>query len=179
MRKKLLVPVLAVVTAFLFASCVDTEQVVDDIRHTVARTIQGGIAAEIGNTYATQWFDFTVGHIKKIDSYAAKRPSNGYMLIDVMITKRNTFYDTKPVPIGIFDFYMDSSVFEEHIYPIDPLSDTMMPREFDLFYNETVTFHMIYEVPSDVPDLTLTFTEWDETDRKGASFNISVNLNDL
>jgi len=179
MHKRLLVVIIAVVTAFLFSACTDNAQVMDNFRHMVARTIQGEIEAEIGNTYTTQWFDFTVEHIKRIDGYANQVPQNGYMLINVLITKRGTFYDTSPVPVGIFDFYMNSSAFEERIYPINPLSDYMMPREFNLFYNETVTFHMIYEVPKDVPDLTLVHTEWDETDRKGASFSISINLNEL
>jgi len=179
MRRKGLVILIAVTTAFLFVACTDTPHVADDIKKTVARAIQGEIEIETGETRSALWFDFTVGHIKRVDQYAGHLPAGSHMLIDVFITQTGTFDDTEPIPMGTFDFYMDSSIFEEHIYPLDPFDDTMMPREFDLAFGETVSHRMVYEIPDNVPDLKLMYTEWDENDRQRATFSIYINLDEL
>ena len=175
MRRKLFVITIAFIVVFLFVACDSASQLSDNISQTVARTTQGEIEVSAGKPNSTQWFDFTIEHVKKTASYAGYSPADGYMLIDVLITQKGTFDDTEPVPMGTFDFYMDSSIFEESIYPIPPIDDTMMPGEFDLVYGETAVYHMVYEIPSDIPDLKLMFTEWDEGGREGATFVMVIN----
>jgi hypothetical protein len=74
--------------------------------------------------------------------------------------------------MGTFDFYLNSPLFDEYIYPIDPIDDSMMPLEFDLAKNQSVEYHMIYEIPAAVPDFQLMYTEIDETDKEGVTFTI-------
>ena len=174
MKKKYLAVTIVIAIVLALTSC--GTKAADEIKHTIAQMIQGNISGEIGKTYATQWFEFTVESIKSVDSYAGYTPNEGYALVDVLITEKGTFDDDRPTPMGTFDFYMDSDTFSDYLFPLDPIDSTMMPEEFDLEYGEVVTYHMVYEVPEDVSDLKLMYTEIDEADEEGATFSINVVL---
>ncbi|MDR1159752.1 MAG: hypothetical protein LBK69_03900, partial [Syntrophomonadaceae bacterium] len=90
------------------------------------------------------------------------------------IKEKGTFEE--PVFMGTFDFYMDSSSFEEYVYPIDPINDSMMPLEFMLAKDQTVEYHMIYEIPGSTTDLQLMYTELDENEQDGATFTVRLHL---
>jgi len=179
MHKKLLAIVITVTIVFIFTACGDASLVKDSIKHTVAQSIKGSIYVEARKTHRTEWFQFTIESIERIDHYAGYSPAEGCQFIDVLITQKGIFNDSEPIPMGTFDFYMDSSIFEECIYPIKPFDDAMMPEEFDLAYDQTVVYHMIYEIPVIVPDLRLMYTEWFKDNREGATFIVDINLNEL
>ena len=177
MYKKFMAMALTVAMAFVLTSCGDTAtKVKEEIKQTIAQAISGNVKGEVGKSYSTQWFEFTVESIMAVDSYAGYVPQEGNILVDVFITEKGTFDDAEPSPMGTFDFYMDSDTFYDYVYPLDPLDSTMMPEEFDLAYGETVTYHMVYEVPAGLNDLKLMYTEIDERDTEGATFTINVNL---
>ena len=175
MRKKILSVALIAVLLMGFTACGGgSTSIVDDVKRQVATMIKGNIKGETGKTYGTQWFEFTIDSIKAVDSYSGYSAEKGYRLIDVLVTEKCTF--DQAIPMGTFDFYMDSKDFEDYIYPINPLDDTMMPEEFDLAPGETVSYHMVYEIPEHAPDLKLIYTEWDEEEKEGATFTIDVKL---
>jgi len=186
MRKKLLsVVVMLMVATFALAGCGSNsgttgssennnpvQQVTDTVKDVAAQILDGQVTGEVGKTYRTQWFDFTVISIDKVDSYAGHSAPEGYQLYDVLITETGTF--STPSPMGTFDFYMDDPSFPDYIFPIDALDDNMMPDEFPLAKNETVEYHMIYEIPTNVTNLVLMYTEIDETDAEGTTFSIPI-----
>jgi len=122
----------------------------------------------------TEWFDFTVHSIKKVDSYAGHVPGAGYALYDVRITERNTFGSA--IAMGTRDFYMDDPGFEEYIWPMAPLDATMMPEEFSLEPGKTARYHMVFEAPSDAAALVLLYTELNEDGAQGATFEVPVEM---
>ena len=56
---------------------------------------------------------------------------------------------------------------------MSPLDDTMMPDDFELAKDETVEYHMLYEVP-DIDGLMLMYTEIDEAENYGVTFTIHI-----
>jgi len=146
--------------------------IVDNVVNTAAQMISGDVTGTVGKVYATEWFEFTIHSIDQVDSYAGYEPGEGYILYDVVISEKNIFESS--IPMGTFDFYMDDSSFIEYIWAIDPLDDTMMPLEFELMPEESVLYHMIYEIPDDVTDLVLAYTEIDEEDNEGRTFTINI-----
>jgi len=148
------------------------EALVNEVINTATQWLSGDVTGEVGKTYATDWFEFTIHSIEEVGAYAGYSPVDGCTLYDVVITETNIF-DTA-IPMGTFDFYMDDASFEEYIWPIDPLDDTMMPEAFDLAPGETVRYHMVYEIPSDVTGLMLMYTEVDEEDNEGRTFTIHI-----
>ena len=182
MNKKILVVFMAVMMCFALVSCGGADngikdvgtKVIDDIKHSVAKMIQGNINGEVGKVYATQWFQFVIESIEAVDSYAGYAPEDGYILVDVFISEKGTFADEESSPMGTFDFYMDSDTFSDYIYPLDPFDGTMMPLEFDLARDEIVSYHMVYEIPEGVTDLKLMYTEVNVESSKGATFVIKI-----
>jgi len=149
-------------------------QVADNVRLSAARMLQGNVSGEVGATYGTRWFEFTIESIKEIDDAFGYTAPDGYILIDVVVTETGTF--DEPIIMGTFDFYMDSDTFLEYEWPIDPLDDSMMPLEFYLAKDETVTYRMVFEVPASLDDLKLMYTEIDENMSIYATFVIDVNI---
>jgi hypothetical protein len=139
---------------------------------SVVEMLSGDVTGEVGKTYATQWFEFTVQSISEVSEYAGYTPEDGYTLYDVLITETGTFDEASPM--GTFDFYMDASSFEDYIYPLDPMNGEMMPLEFDLEPDQTVEYHMVYEVPSGASGVNLMYTEVDAEENEGVTFNIPI-----
>jgi len=133
------------------------------------------INCEIGNTYSTEWFEFTIESIESVEFYDWYTPEEGNILIDVLITVKGTF-ESRPVPLGTFDFYMDSETFADYLWPLDPFDSTMMPLEFNLPFGEEAAFHMIYEAPSGISDLTLIYKEIAEDGTEYKTFRFTVDI---
>lgn len=136
----------------------------------VGKLLSGDVTGKVGETYRTEWFDFSISSINQVDSYAGYSPAEGFTLYDVAITEISTFDD--PIPMGTFDFFIDADVFDEYIYPIEALNNSMMPETFTLTKGESAEYHMVYEVPKGTQGLKLMYIEIDEEENQGATFTI-------
>ncbi|MDR2131799.1 MAG: hypothetical protein LBP30_00445 [Clostridiales Family XIII bacterium] len=173
MRQKLFAVLIS--SALLIAAlsgCGSVKDVARNAAESVVELLSGEVTGEIGQTYSTKWFEFTVQSIDEVSEYEGYSPAEGSVLYDVLITEKGTFEE--PSPMGTFDFYMDAPSFPDYVYPIDPLNEDMMPLEFDLAKDQTVEYHMVYEIPADVSGLNLMYTEVDEDDNEGVTFNIPI-----
>jgi len=138
----------------------------------ISENISGDVVAETGDTCTTKWFEFTVHSIEKTDAYFDYAAKEGYQPYKVMISLKSIW--NEPIPMGIFDFYMDAPDLQEYIWAISPLDDTMMPEEYDLLPRETAQFVMIFEVPTNTAGLALFYTENFEDGNDGATFSIPI-----
>jgi hypothetical protein len=139
----------------------------------LGRLIEGDVTGEIGEDYRTRWFSFNIESIEEVTEYAGYEPPEGSVLMDVVVTETCVFEES--IPMGTFDFYMDAEDFPEYVYPIEePLDDAMMPSEFELIPDETVTYHMLYEIPARHEKLVLKYTELDADDVEYATFTINL-----
>ncbi|MDR2771530.1 MAG: hypothetical protein LBB57_05795 [Clostridiales Family XIII bacterium] len=174
MRKKLFFGSMVVLSlALALSGCGNSvKEVARNAAQSVVEMLSGDVVGEIGKAYGTQWFEFTIKSIGEVSEYAGYAPEEGYTLYDVLVTETGTFDEASPM--GTFDFYMDAPSFSDYIYPLDPLSDEMMPLEFDLDTDETVEYHMIYEIPIDTAGLNLMYTEVDEDENEGITFSIPI-----
>lgn len=174
MFKKFFIPLLAAaILAMPLSGCSGTaDAVAGAVSNAVGQILSGNVVGQVGKAYSTQWFTFTVKSIEKVDSYAGYTPAAGNELYDVLITETGTFEEASPM--GTFDFYMDEDSFEDYIFPMDPLDDTMMPTDFMLDTDETVEYHMVYEVPTGLTGLRLMYTEFDDQDNEGVTFTINI-----
>lgn len=169
-KKPTMLIALAISIMFFVCACGNITQ---SVSNTVAQMLNGTVRGEVGKTYSTQWFEFTVKSIEKVDSYAGYKPEDGYELYSVLLSEKNIFEED--IPMGTFDFYMDEDSFVDYIFPIDPLDDTMMPMEFTLKKGEAVEYRMIYEIPAGTEGLMFCYTEIDVSEEEGVEFIIPVN----
>ena len=170
MKKRILLIGMILVLSMSLLACGSPSGIVDAGRTAATRLISGEMTGQVAKAYKAQWFDFTVKSIEIVDSYAGYSPEAGNVLVDVVLEEIGTF--SEPSPMGTFDFYFDHNTFEEYIFPMDPLDDTMMPLEFDLAKDVVVEYHMVYELPAGLVNLKLMYTEIDEEENEGVTFSI-------
>jgi len=144
----------------------------ESISDFISGNTPGDVTAEPGKTYATKWFEFMVHSIEKADAYMGYAAEEDHQLYKVLLTVKSIW--DEPIPMGLFDFYMDSPDFTEYIWAIPPLDGTMMPEEYNLEPNKTVQYAMIFEVPADTAGLALMYTENYKGGEDGATFAIPV-----
>lgn len=174
--KKQIIAIL-LVTALALCGCAAATEAIDKVTtaagDAIGQLLSGDVTGEVGKVYRTEWFNFTIESVKPVAEYAGHKPADGYVFYDVKVVETNTF--DRAIPMGTFDFFMDQEDFEDYVYPIDPLDDTMMPLEFELAKGEFAEYHMVFEIPAGTEGLILQYIEWDEEDTKGATFTIHVN----
>lgn len=129
--------------------------------------------ANIGKAYSTKWFDFTIKSMKTIDVYGQYKPTTGNQLVDVLVSETGTSKNS--CTMGTFDFYVDATNLEDYIYPLKPLDKAMMPESFVLSNGQSVEYHMIYEIPKDIKNAVLCYTEVDDAGVALDSFAFKVN----
>jgi len=130
------------------------------------------VVIEVGETYQTKWFEFTIDSIEKVDAYAGYEAAEDHELYLVLVTEKNIV--NYEIDMGTFDFCMDDDTWPEWIWGMDPLDDTMMPEHFLLEPNETAQYYMLFEVLEDTPELMLLYTERDEEGNIGTTFKLFV-----
>lgn len=145
----------------------------DAVNEVVGKLLSGDVTGKVGETYRTEWFNFTVHSIDEVASYAGYTAQDGYTLYDVKISETATFENQ--ITMGTFDFFMDADVFEDYAWPLDAWDDSMMPESFELEPGESAEYHMVFEVPEGMQGLKLMYVEIDEADNVGATFTIVVN----
>jgi hypothetical protein len=129
------------------------------------------VSGEVGETFATRWFSFTVLSVETPASYAGYRPAAGRMLVDAVISESCA---EGSLPMGTFDFYLDAPSLPAYVYPLEPFDDTMMPSAFTLTPDTPATWHMVFELPAGVTGLRLTYTEVDADNRTGAVYEVAL-----
>jgi hypothetical protein len=133
---------------------------------------RGTVICEVGREYKTRWFNFTVDSIRRVEKYAGYEPDEDFVLIDVLISEKCTFPGTTVMSTS--DFYVDAEEFDEYMWPIEPIDDTMMPEEFEMKRNDSAQYHMVYEVPEDTSGLRLVYEETDEKGKVYRTFAFDV-----
>jgi hypothetical protein len=176
MRIKTLALLLALAIVFIgLAGCEHTISFKDPAaqrKEDISNLIAGEVAAKTGETYQTKWFEFTVQSIEKVSEHLGYKAKEGHRLYKIPVTLKNTWNGA--IPMGLFDFYMDAPDFDEYIWAIPPLDGSMMPEKFDLQPGETVQYLMIFEVPANAADLSLSYTENYEGGNDGATYSIRI-----
>lgn len=187
--KKLLIVTIALIMAASLAACSGgsatgsssssggtINDAVSGIADSVRSMIQGDVAGQIGTTYSTRWFDFSIDSIEVVDSYAGQSPEAGYIFVDVVVSEKNTWEGKEEIPMSDADFYLEVEGYEGTAYCLDPFDDSMMPNEFYLQPDEECTYHLIWELPDDVENISFIYVEVAEDDSTYATFTIEHSL---
>lgn len=113
----------------------------------------------IGQTYETRWFTCNVESLTTSSSYDGYEAMDGYYLVIAHITEKNVSGNTQP--FGTFDWPVGSDDIStsEYLYPLEAFNDEMMPDSFYLDDGEEVSYDVVIEVPDDLDDPYLIYTE--------------------
>lgn len=121
----------------------------------------------IGSIMHTYFFDFTVNSAYTTTDYNGYTATQeGYQLLVANVTVKNT--STSSITMWDSDFqaqWSASSETEEYSWPITDdgnvptVSDDQFPAEYDLAIDEERTGELVYEVPADEKDFSISTLE--------------------
>ena len=133
------------------------------------------VTITVGRSHSTSWFDFTIESVNPVAEFAGHTAAPGHQLWEVVVTQTGTFR-REAIPMGTFDWYMDDPSFRNFMFAHDPFAGQpeMMPELFMLENRQTETYTMLFEVPGNVTDLTLNYTELAEDGSIGRTFYLSL-----
>lgn len=143
------------------------------------RNNSGRTAGSVGDTMSTQWFDFTVNSVSAYgNEYLGYTTERGLRLLVVNVTIENTFDDVNPmfdddfsISWGGPDGYYDYPVTDA-----ESLSDDILPSEYYMNPGDKVTGDLLFEVPAEETDLTISYVEIDDQDNVYDTFNVSFQV---
>ena len=137
----------------------------------------GNAEGGLGDTMHTYWFDYTVNSAYLCDEFEGYKPSEGYEILVADVTVKNTVSDTITMFDTDFQIQWDDYSDDAYDVPITfyleddvVLNKDMLPGEYDLNKNESITGLLVYEIPTGNKDFSISFLEVFEDYTEGDVF---------
>lgn len=139
----------------------------------------GGTDGDIGRTFSTMFFDYTVESAESPAEYDGYTPADGNRLVVVSVTVKNDFGST--LPMYDTDFRLQwGDADDAYAWAVDAFNDKMMPLEWELEDKKSVTYDMLFEAPADLTEFSLCYleeyTDGDGNDKTGEFFSANFTL---
>lgn len=131
----------------------------------------------IGDTLKNAFFEYTVLSANYVNEYDGYRPTDGNVLLDTVIRVKNVFGET--IPMFNADFQIQwGDGDEDYGYGVEALEGKkdIMPQEYELARAETVTYHVVYEVPEGTSEYSISYLEIYEDNSQGDVFFVYFEL---
>lgn len=140
-----------------------------------------GIVAEdgygegrLGDVMHTYFFDYTVNSAYTCSEFEGYAPQDGNQLLVAEVTVKNT--DNASIEMYDTDFQAQWGGDEEDDYDVpityyvDPVSEEQLPGVYELGINEERTGLLVFEVPEDMKDFSISYMESFSDDSEGDTF---------
>ena len=121
---------------------------------------------DIGRTFSTMFFDYTVVSVESPAAYDGYTAESGNKLLVVRVRVKNDFGSTLPMYDTDFPLFWGNGDYE-YSWAVDAFNGNMMPLEWELADGQEATWDMLFEVPADRMDFSLSYLE-EYTDRYGS-----------
>lgn len=141
----------------------------------------GYYEGRMGDTMETYFFDYTVNSAYVCDEYEGYTPEEGKSLMVADVTVKNTFYESIVMFDSDFQVQWNSDAEEDYDFPItfygNEMSDEQLPEEYELSVNEERTGLLVFEVPDDKKDFSISYLELFDDDSEGDVFFVYFTAN--
>ena len=167
--KKLVACIAMVLTACMMLSACGIGASVNN----VVSAENGGAEGKIGTTFRTVFFDYSVDSVDYPSEYEGYTASEGMQLLDVVVTIKNTFGSTLPMFNDDFQIQWHDLGDGDDDYDFGIIMDdssTVMPYEYSLANGKTCNYHIIYEVPAEATEFSVSFQEFFDDNTMGDVF---------
>lgn len=132
----------------------------------------GGYAeGRIGDTMQTYFFDYTVNSAYLCEEFNGYQPSDGKCLLVAEVTVKNTFNESIEMYDTDFQIQWNSDGADDYDFPItayaEPVSEEQLESTYELGINEEVTGLLVFEVPTERKDFSISYLEQFDTGDEG------------
>ena len=191
--KKIVGVIVATVLACSLAGCGSVESAIQNIASAansgskgsdvVTADDDGYAEGRIGDVMKTYFFNYSVNSAYTCSEYEGYTPSEGNKLLVAEVTIKNT--DRSTVTMYDTDFQVqwgDDDNDDAYDVPItyydNTVSDEQLPEEYDLSVNEERTGLLVFEVPEDSKDYSISYLEQFSNDTEGDVFFVYFTAKD-
>lgn len=138
-------------------------------------TAQGGYGeGRMGDTMKTYFFDYTVNSAYLCDEFNGYLPVEGNRLLVAEVTVKNTFNESIIMYDTDFQVQWNSTGEDDYDFPItfyaDPVSEEQLPAEYELGINKDRTGLLVFEIPEERKDFSISYLELFDDDSEGNVF---------
>ena len=140
----------------------------------------GYAEARIGDVVHSYFMDFSVNSAYTTSDYNGHTAPEGMKVLVVEMTIKNTFNETLPMYDDDFQGQWSASAdTEEFAWPIteaedgsdlDTVADEQLPGTYELAVNESRTGTLVFDVPADEKDFSVSHMELFDDDSEGDTF---------
>ena len=140
----------------------------------------GWAEGRMGDTMHAYWFNYIVNSAYTCGEFAGRAAAEGCKMLVVEITVKNTFTSSVEMYDTDFQAQWGSSGDEDYRLPIttdpetyeelDPISDDHLPGTYQLGVNQERTGLLVYEVPAEHKDFSISYLEAFEEGDEGDTF---------
>ena len=144
------------------------------------RAEDGYAEARVGDLVHSYFMDFTVNSAYTTSDYHGHTAPEGMKVLVVNMTIKNTFNESLPMYDDDFQGqWSASSETDEFAWPIteaedgsdlEVVSEEQLPAEYELAVNETRTGDLVFDVPADEKDFSISHLELFDDDSEGDTF---------
>jgi hypothetical protein len=144
------------------------------------RAEDGYAEARVGDLVHSYFMDFTVNSAYTTSDYHGHTAPEGMKVLVVNMTIKNTFNESLPMYDDDFQGqWSSSSETDEFAWPIteaedgsdlDVVSEDQLPAEYQLGVSESRTGDLVFDVPADEKDFSISHLELFDDDSEGDTF---------
>ena len=182
--------IVATMLAFSLVGCGPVDSAIQNIAGgslgnsgVVTADDDGYAEGRIGDVMKTYFFNYSVNSAYTCNEYEGYAPSEGNKLLVAEVTVKNT--DRSTVTMYDTDFQVqwgDDDNDDAYDAPItyygNTVSDEQLPEEYDLAVNEERTGLLVFEVPEDSKDYSISYLEQFSNDTEGDVFFVFFTAKD-
>lgn len=139
----------------------------------------GGFAeGKIGDKFKTEFFEFDIAEAKFYTKNDNPEIKDDKKIVDVTINIKNTFGEDLPMFNNDFQIQWHNLGAKDEDFAFGillPENKDVMPEEYTLQKNKTVKYHIVYEVPLEAKEFSISYQEYFEKMEKGDVFFVYFN----
>ncbi|MCM1326261.1 MAG: DUF4352 domain-containing protein [Bacteroidales bacterium] len=152
----------------------DTENYEPQVRYPDAEGYAEGYYEDTMHTY---FFEYIVNSAYVCKEYEGYKPQDGNQLLVADVTVKNTGYASLIMYATDFQVQWSDTSANAYEWPITYYMEeetdeksNMFPKEYELEINESRTGSLVYEVPKDEKDFSISYKEYFEDGSEGDTF---------
>lgn len=177
MKKFIASLLLAAVMIVSFTGCGKTGSVSNSKSNDVYPDDEGYAEGRMGDIMHNYFFDYTVNSAYLCDSYGTWEAAEGYKVLVAEVTIKNTSQASIPMYDTDFQIQWSDTSNEAYDWPLtyyagatETIGENVLPAEYTLSVNESRTGLLLYEIPENETDFSISYMEYFDDDSTGDVF---------
>lgn len=147
----------------------DLEELFPDEEEPESETSDPSADYYLGDVISTVFFDYVINDAMACKTYGDYTATEGNQLVVITVNIRNT--ETYSMPMGQQDFQIQWGTGDTDFgYPLGNYYHEQLPDEYDIPIGGIEEGKLVYEVPADCKDFSVSYLEYFQDESEGNAY---------